>query len=106
MEMILISLLFLLFPISCQYFIGKKLIRKPKLIFYAFSLIIIAIQAFLVSYVPKISGYRFEEFINRVQVTELRSNHLPFIFYVFSLFILACTITIVWLQIEKILKIK
>lgn len=106
MEMILISLIFLFFPISCQFYIGRKLIRKPKLIFYTFSLIVIAVQAYLVSYVPKISGYRFEEFINKVHVTELRSNPIPFIFYVFSLFILACTMTIVWLQIEKILKIK
>lgn len=104
--MIFISLFFLLFPIFCQFFVGRKLIRKPKFIFFTFSLIMILIQAYLVSYVPRISGYRFEEFINRVQVTELRSNPIPFIFYVFSLFVLACTITVVWLQTEKIIKIK
>lgn len=106
MEMIFISLLFLFLPISCQYFVGRKLLQRPKIVFFAFSLIMILIQAYLVSYVPRISGYRFEEFINCIEVTELRSNPIPFIFYVFSLVALACIITVVWLQIEKIVKVK
>src|SRR5690606_35559264 len=74
MVMIFISLLFLLLPISCQYFVGRKLLGTPKIVFFTFTLIMILIQAYLVAYVPRISGYRFEEFINCIEVTELRSN--------------------------------